>query len=122
MRFAAQDILDGRSETILVSEKRIDQKSALAGFPELGWASGTRATLRNTDQPPNAGRTVPPGFFLVPPPTLNYVGGFSSFHSGGVVAAFADGSVKFLKDSMVPALFQNLGNRADGEIVSAESF
>ncbi len=35
------DILDGSSQTILIGEHRADED-------ELGWVSGTRATLRNT--------------------------------------------------------------------------
>ena len=35
------DILDGRSQTLLLGEFRPD-------FDELGWVSGTRASLRNT--------------------------------------------------------------------------
>ncbi len=40
-RLRYSEILDGGSNTILIGEKLVDEK-------ELGWLSGTRATLRNT--------------------------------------------------------------------------
>ena len=43
-----EDIPDGSSYTIFVGEKRIASQ-------DLGWLSGTRATLRNTGTPLNAG-------------------------------------------------------------------
>lgn len=42
-----EQILDGSSNTIYLSEV------VASGVPDLGWASGTRATLRNTGSPPN---------------------------------------------------------------------
>ena len=33
-----------------------------------------------------------------------------------------DGSVRFMKSSIGPAIFQHLGNRADGEIVDGSSY
>jgi prepilin-type N-terminal cleavage/methylation domain-containing protein/prepilin-type processing-associated H-X9-DG protein len=46
-RVRLEDIPDGAAYTILLSEVR-------GGGPTLGWASGTRATLRNTGVPINA--------------------------------------------------------------------
>lgn len=46
-RIRYRDIRDGRSQTILLGEK-------LAQEGDLGWLSGTRATLRNTGTPINA--------------------------------------------------------------------
>ena len=46
-RIGQQDILDGTSHTLVVGEKKL-------GDPvELGWMSGTRATMRNTGVTPN---------------------------------------------------------------------
>ncbi len=60
------DVSDGVSHTIFVGEKSIDAT-------ELGWVSGTRATLRNMGSPINYNKAggqagLPPGF----------VGGFNS--------------------------------------------
>jgi prepilin-type processing-associated H-X9-DG protein len=46
----------------------------------------------------------------------------SSFHSGGVNVAMADGSVKFVKDSIALPTWWALGTRAGGEVVSADAY
>ena len=48
--------------------------------------------------------------------------GMSSYHSGGANVCMVDGSVKFLKDSTSQTVVWALGSRAQGEIVSADSF
>ncbi|GAC1475473.1 MAG: DUF1559 domain-containing protein [Isosphaeraceae bacterium] len=45
-----------------------------------------------------------------------------SFHSGGSNYLFGDGSVKFLKLSIDLGVYQSLGTRAGGEVVSADSY
>jgi prepilin-type N-terminal cleavage/methylation domain-containing protein/prepilin-type processing-associated H-X9-DG protein len=45
-----------------------------------------------------------------------------SYHSGGVNVCFADGSVRFIKDSINPVSWLALGTRAGGEVVSADSY
>jgi prepilin-type N-terminal cleavage/methylation domain-containing protein/prepilin-type processing-associated H-X9-DG protein len=48
--------------------------------------------------------------------------GLSSYHPGGANTLFADGSVRFLKDSIsLPALWA-LGSRAQGEVISSDSY
>jgi prepilin-type N-terminal cleavage/methylation domain-containing protein/prepilin-type processing-associated H-X9-DG protein len=46
----------------------------------------------------------------------------SSFHSGGVNALFADGSVRFVKNSVDPVTWHALGTIAGGEVVSADAY
>jgi prepilin-type N-terminal cleavage/methylation domain-containing protein/prepilin-type processing-associated H-X9-DG protein len=110
VRFA--DILDGSSQTLLLSEIKPDDS-------HLGWVSGTRSTLRNvgrfgsSENPSQASSN--PGD-IVPQGPLD-VGTFSSFHMGGVNAAFADGSVRFITDSIDHELIRKLANREDGELV-----
>jgi prepilin-type N-terminal cleavage/methylation domain-containing protein/prepilin-type processing-associated H-X9-DG protein len=48
--------------------------------------------------------------------------GLSSYHSGGANVLFADGSVKFLKDSTASPVIWALGSRAGGEIVSVDGY
>jgi prepilin-type processing-associated H-X9-DG protein len=103
-----EDLEDGSSNTIFVGEK-------LQGPADLGWASGTRGTLRNTGTALNSP-------VVSTPKNKDPVGGFSSVHPGGANFAFGDGSVKFLKSGISPAVFRLLGNRADGEIVSSISY
>jgi len=104
------EILDGSSYTILLSECKQSSES-------LGWVSGDRSTLRNTS-----------GFDTRDPWDLGggtddeekgNVGKFGSYHPGGANFTFADGSTRFLSESIDPNLFRNFGNRADGELLSA---
>ena len=45
-----------------------------------------------------------------------------SYHSGGVNAALADGSVKFLKSSINMTVYWSLGTKDAGEVISAHSY
>jgi prepilin-type N-terminal cleavage/methylation domain-containing protein/prepilin-type processing-associated H-X9-DG protein len=45
-----------------------------------------------------------------------------SWHSGGVNALMADGSVRFIKNSIGLAVWQSLGTRSGGEVVSADAY
>ena len=125
-----EDITDGSSQTIFVGEK-------LNKVPDEGWASGTRATLRNAGSGINRRATPPfagPGSgedddgdgqvtgATAAADTLRYVGGYSAVHPGGANFAFGDGSVRFLKNSINRRIFRLLANRADGEIISADKY
>jgi prepilin-type N-terminal cleavage/methylation domain-containing protein/prepilin-type processing-associated H-X9-DG protein len=46
----------------------------------------------------------------------------SSHHPGGVNILFADGSVRFIKDSISPPTWWALGSRNGGEVVSSDSY
>ena len=48
--------------------------------------------------------------------------GMSSFHPGGGNVAFCDGSVRFLKSSTNRTVVWALGSRAQGEVISADSY
>ena len=43
-----------------------------------------------------------------------------SFHPGGATLGMADGSVRFIKQTIDPATFAALMTRAGGEILSAD--
>ncbi|MEO6807624.1 MAG: DUF1559 domain-containing protein [Isosphaeraceae bacterium] len=45
----------------------------------------------------------------------------SSQYSGGVDVLFGDGSVKFIKDRINPAIWWALGSKDFGETISADS-
>lgn len=138
-----EEIQDGTSFTVAVGEHK--------SVADLGWASGTSATLRNTGHQPNSSSSFPPVFKVdgetnaaIPDNDPNdgdagaanknetpeqarqrlvrYCGGYSSFHPGGANMCFADGSVRFIKNSLSPTTFARLGNRADGELVSADQY
>lgn len=106
------DIYDGASHTILVSE-------ITPLVTDLGWASGTRATLRNTSEliRSNEYEATYGGGLIATTKTKTWVGGFSSPHPGGANFLFADGSVTFITESIDPAAFEFLGDRSDGEMM-----
>jgi prepilin-type processing-associated H-X9-DG protein len=45
-----------------------------------------------------------------------------SFHPGGTNALFADGSVRFIKDSIAQNVWFALGTKGNGEVLSADSY
>lgn len=124
-----RDVTDGLSHTIFVGEKVLDED-------DLGWMSGTRATLRNTGSPIDQEmqeRFVRPGPRVLPDlaapggaaaaaPDPLKVGGFSSEHPAGANFLFGDGSVHFIAASIEAQTYQNLGNRADGKLLDERRF
>jgi prepilin-type N-terminal cleavage/methylation domain-containing protein len=112
------DVTDGLAYTLLVGEKT-------ATLDDLGWMSGTRATLRNTGLPPNAHvakiSTQQPAdeeHKAAPDDEAEatHVGGFSSAHPGGIYAGFGDARVDFIVDGIDLKVWQQMGNRADGKL------
>jgi len=103
------DIKDGSSKTLLIGEHR-------GSDGDLGWASGTRSTLRNASPP------TPAKFHNDPQPEDPlFVGGFNSDHSGNLfVAGLADGSVRTISYTISPDILRQLGHRADGELPAEE--
>lgn len=110
------DIYDGSSNTILVGE-------FMAEGIDLGWASGTRATLRNTSEILGEGawRAKYAGGAVATMPKT-FVGGFSSPHPGTTNFLFADGSVHSVANSVNATIFENLGNRSDGAMMGQQNF
>ncbi|MFO0909605.1 MAG: DUF1559 domain-containing protein [Isosphaeraceae bacterium] len=45
-----------------------------------------------------------------------------SYHPGGVNATFADGSVRFIKNTINPNVWRALGTRAGAEVISADAY
>jgi prepilin-type N-terminal cleavage/methylation domain-containing protein/prepilin-type processing-associated H-X9-DG protein len=129
-----EDISDGRAQTILIGEAR-EQDPA-----ELGWCSGSSATLRNTGHPLNHPTSTHSLFANTANLTdgeriaavrqmaedgilpLEFVGGFSSLHPLGSNFLFCDGSVRFIKNTISEHVYRLLGHRADGEPISDNTF
>ncbi len=95
------------------------------------WALGERGfTLFNTIVPPNSKQypwrscRFPSGTSACPscaPEASSFINA-SSYHPGGCNFAFADGSVKFIKDSVNMTTYESLGTRAGGEVISSDSY
>ena len=114
---SAQDVTDGTAHTIYVGEK-------LAYKDDLGWMSGTRATLRNTGTTLNmlgSGKgPVPPGgepFDANAGLSDLTVGGFGGSHPNVVNFLFGDGGTKAIDKEIEMKVLRLLGNRADGELL-----
>ncbi len=141
-RVAFDDLTDGASQTLFLGEKIIEQG-------DLGWMSGTSATLRNTGIPLNTtgmpggaiNRASPrfwknadgewgypegipePAAGQPPPPgPVLPVGGFASIHPGGCQFAFGDGHVALLDASIALDVLQQLGHRSDGKLLSGDRY
>ncbi|MHC5540572.1 DUF1559 family PulG-like putative transporter [Singulisphaera rosea] len=91
------------------------------------WAQGERGwTLFNTVVPPNSKqypwRSCRLGTCLECAPEGSSFVNASSNHPGGANFSFGDGSVRFIKDSINMTIYQSIGTRAGGEVVSADAF
>ena len=111
------DIKDGASNTVLIGEM-------LPRPGHLGWASGTRSTLRNTSEVVSGstfgrGRNNRNAFAEdeEEEDAEDYVGGFGSEHGGGVNICLADGSAQFISERIDPDVLSWIGNRADLEMM-----
>ncbi len=107
-------VTDGTSNTLMAGEqiRKVTQWNA--------WV-GANASIGSTAIPLNYKH-------LSPTTKLPEVGNwthqytFRSNHPGGANFCMADGSVKFLKSTINFNIYQALSTRANGEIVSADSF
>ncbi len=94
-------------------------KSVVTGFNATRQSYWLRGTI--PDGPMLNGRLRP----NAKTPDLNFrsakVTAARSFHSGGVNACLADGSVRFIKDSIDGNTWSALWTRAGGEIISASA-
>lgn len=120
-------VTDGLSYTLLLGEKVIDPT-------DLGWMSGTRATLRNTGTGINITGFTSRRMVIADKTQLSesartaqlknpsYVGGFGSEHPQGCNFAMADGRVLFLPETIAAKIYRLLGNRADGQMIDGDAF
>jgi prepilin-type N-terminal cleavage/methylation domain-containing protein len=119
-----KDIEDGSSRTLLIAEKvsprrRPDRsKRDDSERDDLGWASGTRSTLRNTSSLMGFWYGSQEGAAIAAKAADPlFVGGLGSFHQGQItVTGMADGAINQITPDIDPALLRQLGHRADGEI------
>ncbi len=105
------EITDGASNTLLVSEKRLNLFFLGQAQPDdnIGYTAGwDDETNRMTSRPPAPDYRMSSG---------SGDGLFGASHTGGFNALFSDGSVHFLHYSIAPVTFYYLGNKSDGQVV-----
>jgi prepilin-type N-terminal cleavage/methylation domain-containing protein/prepilin-type processing-associated H-X9-DG protein len=110
------EITDGLSNTLMVSEKRLNRLHL--GQPQsndyIGYTAGwENDVVRSTDEAPRP----------------DYSGDddgrddlFGSSHPDRFNAVFADGSVRGISYSINPTVFSYLGNISDGQVISGSDF
>ncbi len=132
-RFSLRDCLDGSSNTLLVSEGIVRGNSGPNAWGETGgyWGGAPHGSFAfSVSEPPNS--SVADRVYSCKAETYSgapkgapcengNAGGLTgrwnfarSFHTGGVQATFADGSVKFISDNIDRQTWLKLGLRKDG--------
>jgi prepilin-type N-terminal cleavage/methylation domain-containing protein/prepilin-type processing-associated H-X9-DG protein len=128
------EVTDGTSNTFLIGENSPNLNSGLA------WPSGNdiyastivpinwMTKLKNNQADSNGEVCTPAAWNPSPTSQIHcynnqwYYQGFKSFHPGGVNIGMADGSVKFIKQTIANRTYMALSTRAGGEVVSADAF
>jgi prepilin-type N-terminal cleavage/methylation domain-containing protein/prepilin-type processing-associated H-X9-DG protein len=123
------DTTDGTSNTIIVGEVLPYQDVSNDFWHSIGSTGGTTVPLGwNTGiDPPSiccTGQCA--GFSNCPNGLTCRMGGatkgFKSAHPGGANFAFADGSVHFLKNTINLIMYNALGSRNGGEVISSGAY
>ena len=124
-----RDMTDGLSSTLLLSEVVVGQGADLRGFSWWGDAAGFETFLSPNSTSPDVLSEADfcQNRFPNPPcvassPALTDVYAARSRHAGGVQAAMADGSVRFIKDSIQIATWRSLSTTQGNEVVSGDSY
>jgi prepilin-type N-terminal cleavage/methylation domain-containing protein len=97
------DVSDGLSNTAIVAEK-------ITFLGDLGWLSGTRATLRNV------GGGIASNHNGSEPTDPKIVGSIGSFHPAGTHVLFGNGEVRFQTLQTDERILQQMVDRRDGGI------
>lgn len=132
------NMIDGTSNTMLAGESvngvsKYDQGSS-SSPPRFGpyWGSGTHTAVHGRIDPPQYSSAISflpnaGSGYLYPKSSpaakkRPYAWTFSSRHPGGVNMVMADGSVRFIKNSINVYTWWSLATMAGGEVLSADSY
>jgi prepilin-type processing-associated H-X9-DG protein len=117
------DIRDGTSGTLMISELIIGQRNDLRGDTWWATGSGFETSLRPNDTNPDRSWS---SFDWCDPHSPNppcairsgpYVFAARSRHQGGVNAAYCDASVHFISDAIDSTVWHDLGTTRGGEVI-----
>ena len=119
------DVTDGTSNTMLAAEKWVPSNEYGGGHwaddtgPMAGWDPDiARSTVNNPSYCPNPTRDIP-----LPQSDIrwDHCGRvFGSAHPAGMNAVFVDGSVHHIKFGIDPNVFNMLGHKSDGGVISLD--
>jgi prepilin-type N-terminal cleavage/methylation domain-containing protein/prepilin-type processing-associated H-X9-DG protein len=125
---------DGTSNTFLVGENSPNLDGQLVWVSGHGMWSGTHiplnwmTKLKDGQVDPTDGSVCSIAYL----DSLNlakfcyrnqyYIWGFKSFHQGGANFAMTDGSVRFVKQTIHPSVYNFLGTRNKGEVISSDNY
>jgi prepilin-type N-terminal cleavage/methylation domain-containing protein len=123
------DVKDGASKTLLISEKFTPFDNYDGGGPyyggqirkfegdDRGWSDGWDYDIvRSTGVPPMQDKSLPAAEYNIGVYWRESIT-FGSAHSGGIQAAFGDNSVRTISYEIDRDVFNKLGNRNDGQVV-----
>ncbi|WP_336520299.1 DUF1559 domain-containing protein [Planctellipticum variicoloris] len=132
-KFSTRDITDGTSNTLAISELKFRQPSGTG--PSTAdtrgtWSYGVMgASIFSTKTGPNS--ATPDGVWgcrsfpsegmpcvQVGSPYTEMSSAARSYHTGGVQGCMTDGSVRFFSENIDLTLWQGLGTRGGGEVLS----
>lgn len=109
------EITDGTSSTLLAGDKRLNLAFLGQRQPDdnEGYTAGwDKDTMRSTRRPPTRDYSgIGDGQLM-----------FGSSHPAGICAVFADGSVHTISYAIDVRIFRLLGDRADGQVITDDSF
>ena len=128
-------IRDGTSNTFLTGES-LQPPGHESTYYGPYWGSGTHTSTHGRILPPtysDAGGSAPNGpssifypayanYAVYPNMAKPYAWVFSSRHPGGVNMGLADGSVRWIKNSINLYTWWGLATIANGEIISSDSY
>jgi prepilin-type N-terminal cleavage/methylation domain-containing protein/prepilin-type processing-associated H-X9-DG protein len=129
-RVGVRDVTDGTSQTLLMGERsrNIADATWVGVIPLAEVCTNPRWMVREceTANVMVLGHTGPSpgGQSWVDVPNYPAAGAddFWSLHPGGCNFAFADGSVRFLRQTINPRVFSFLSTRAGGEVIGGDAY
>lgn len=126
------DITDGTTNTLLTSEICVSPdvtSDDLRGRYNNSWEGNNWFSTFNTPNTPVPDNQGYDGQSIAAAPVTN--GGYGStalalyarsYHTGGVNAGLADGSVRFITNTVNPAVYTPLGSRSGNEATTGQPY